>query len=162
MKNPQLKGNQILQNFILLFSVLLLIASCCKHQTATHENVEETVIALESEALDQWASGNPLGFIMHAAEDATYFDDIGAFNRISGMENIEAYLTALEGQIPPHEYEIVDPIVQVYGDIAILTFQYHSRIDTMSGQPWKATSVYHFNDSIWLMVHANWSLVKSQ
>ena len=162
MRNPQFQGNQILQNFILIFSVLLLITSCCKDQATSSDNVAEKVMALEKEALDQWAQGNPLGFAVHAAEDITYIDDIGAQNRITGIENVKAYLKALEGQIPPHEYEMVDPLLQVYGDVAILTFQYHSRIDTISGPPWKATSVYHLNDSTWQMVHGNWSLVKTE
>lgn len=162
MRNPQFKEIQILSNFILIFSALILIASCCKDQATSTENTEETVIALEKEALDQWAQGNPPGFAVHATEDITYIDDIGAQNRITGIENFKTYLKSLEGQIPPHEYEMVDPMVQVYDDVAILTFQYHSKIDTMSGPPWKATSVYHFNDSTWQMVHGNWSLVKAQ
>jgi hypothetical protein len=147
----------------ILLLIVLIFTACVKDQSAPkHENVEETILILEGEALDQWSSGNPLGFGVHFADDGSYMDDIGAQNRIVGAEATKEYLASLDGKIPPHEYEIVDPLVQVYGDVAILTFQYHSKIDTMSGPPWKATSVYHFNDSTWQMVHANWSLVKTQ
>lgn len=147
----------------ILLLIVLISTACVKEQSAPkHENVEETILALEGEALDQWSAGNPLGFAVHFADDGSYVDDIGAQNRIVGAEAAKEYLSSLDGKIPPHEYEIVDPLVQVYGDVAILTFQYHSKIDTMSGPPWKATSVYHFNDSTWQMVHANWSLVKTQ
>ena len=163
MYNLQPKANQIMQNMILLFSILLLLASCgIEQSTPPQENVEETILALERDALDQWSQGNPAGFAVHIADNGTYMDDIGAANRLVGIEAAKSYFASLEGKIPPHNYEIVDPLVQVYDDIAILTFQYHSKIDTMSGPPWKATSVYHFNDSIWQMVHANWSLLKAQ
>jgi hypothetical protein len=152
-----------MQKISFLLLIIMILASCVTEQsTPTHENVEETILALEGEALDQWSQGNPAGYPMHAADDITYLDDIGAQNRLVGKEALDAYAIELGGNIPPHTYEMVDPLVQVYGDIAILTFQYHSMIDTMAGTPWKATSVYHFNDSIWQMVHANWSLVKTE
>lgn len=144
----------------LLLTVTFLSACVTEPSAPVHENVEETIMALESEALDQWSQGNPAGYPMHASDDVTYVDDIGAQNRLVGIEALNAYAEALGENVPPHSYEMVDPLVQVYGDVAILTFQYHSKIDTMSGPPWKATSVYHFNDSTWQMVHANWSLVK--
>ncbi len=147
----------------LLLFIATILVSCGMEQTAPpQENIEETVMALERDALDQWSAGNPAGFSVHFADDGTYMDDIGAQNRLVGIQAAKDYLASLDGMIPPHSYEIVDPLVQTYGDIAILTFQYHSKIDTMSGPPWKATSVYHFNDSIWQMVHANWSLLKAQ
>lgn len=157
MLKTQLPKNQIIQNLLLIFSGLLLIISCQTKQPATHENVEETVIAFENDALDQYAQGNPLGFSQHVADDITYVDDNGAYTRIEGIEAFNNYLNSLVGIIPQHQYKMVDPLVQVYGDVAILTYQWHSKIDTISGQPWKASSIYHFNDSTWQMVHAHWS-----
>jgi len=163
MNYQQLKENQTMQKLILILLILFISVSCGMEQSTTsHENVDATILALEREALDQWAQGNPLGFAVNVSDDVTYFDDIGAHNRIDGAKETKNYLASLEGKIPPHNYEIVDPKVQVYGDVAILTFQYHTTIDTLQGPPWKATSVYHFNDSIWQVVHANWSLVKVQ
>lgn len=159
----QLLKNQSIQNLLLIFSVLLFIVSCkTKQPPATHENVDETVIALESDALNQWAQGNPTGFSQHVADDITYIDDNGEYTRIDGIEAFNNYLSSLEGQIPQHQYKIVDPLVQVYGDVAILTYQWHSKIDTMSGPLWKASSIYHFNDSIWQMVHAHWSPMNAE
>jgi ketosteroid isomerase-like protein len=87
--------------------------------------------------------------------------DIGAQSGIDGLEAMRTYLTSLEGKIAPHRYEIANPHVQVYGDIAILTFRYHP--STLEGTPlthWKATSVYRFNEGKWRVVHAHWSIVK--
>lgn len=159
----QLKKNQFLKNTLVISIILFISASCMTEQSAPpQENVEEIILTLERDALDQWSAGNPAGFAVHFADDGTYMDDIGAQNRVVGIQAANEYLASLDGMIPPHTYEMVDPLVQKYGDIAILTYQYHSKIDTMSGPPWKATAVYHFNDSIWQMVHANWSLIKEQ
>jgi len=161
--NLQLKRNLIMKNFILFLFVLLILASCRMKQNApAQENIEQTILALERQALDRWSKGDPLGFSVNFADDATYFDDIGAHMRLDSIQEIKNYLTSLDGQIPPHSYELVDPKVQVYGDIAILTLRYHTMIDTVPGPPWKATSVYRLTDDKWHVVHANWSLVKEQ
>lgn len=66
---------------------------------------------MERNALDQWSQGNPLGYAMHFAEDVVYSDDIGAQARVVGLEAARKYLSSLEGRIPRHTYEIVDPRV---------------------------------------------------
>ena len=146
--------------YILLFSFLLISISCeTKKCTQTQEDVEQTILTLERQALDHWAQGDPLGLADNFAEDITYFDDIAAYTRIDSLEEMRNYLTSLKGKIPPHSYEIVDPKVQVYGDIAILTLLYHSTsIEGEAGPPWKATSVYKLTNGEWQVVHAHWSV----
>ena len=127
----------------------------------TRENDERAILGQECRALDQWASGNPLGYVDIDADDVTYFDDIGAHSRIDGLDTLRTYLAGLIGKIPPHKYELVDPRVQVYGDVAILTLRYQPS-DT-DGKPltaWKATSVYRRSATDWRIVHAHWSTVK--
>lgn len=156
-----MKGRQAMRNLILFFPILLIFSSCeTKQETPTQEDVEQTILAKERQALDRWAAGDPVGFSEGFAEDVTYFDDIGASTRIDGLEELRTYLTSLEGEIPPHTYEIVDPKVQVYGDIAICTLRYHGSINDEPGSPWKATDVYRLTDGEWHLVHAHWSLVK--
>jgi len=127
----------------------------------TRENDERAILGQECRALDQWAAGNPLGYVDIDADDVTYFDDIGAHSRIDGLDTLRTYLAGLIGKIPPHKYELVDPRVQVYGDVAILTLRYQPS-DT-DGNPltaWKATSVYRRSATDWRIVHAHWSTVK--
>ena len=151
-----------MKNFILLVSILLIFTSCEMEQdTLILENVEQDILAKERQALDRWSAGDPLGFAVNFADDATYFDDIAAHTRLDGLEEIKKHLGSLEGQIPEHNYEIVDPKVQVFGRVAILTLRYHgSTADGQPGPPWKATSVYNFINDDWQVVHAHWSLVK--
>ncbi len=156
-----LKKIQIMKNFMLLLTLLLISTSCSKKQDASRQqDIEQTIITLERQALDKWAKGDPVGFAANFANDATYFDDIGAQKRIDNSENLKSYFSSLDGKIPSHLYKLIAPKVQVYGDIAILTLQYHSTINDEPGPPWKATSVYRLVDDKWQVVHANWSLIK--
>ena len=137
-----------MKNFLLLLSIFMLFASCTMQQnTQTQEEVEQAILALERQALDQWAAGNPIGFSESFAEDVTYFDDIGAHMRMVGLEAMKTYLASLDGQIPPHEYEIVDPNVQIYGDIAIRTLRYRDIGESFSVKryhiPDKFTSIFN-------------------
>jgi len=158
-----MKGGQPMRSFVLLLPVLLIFISCePKQQALSQEEVENTILAKERQALDRWAAGDPVGFSEGFADDVTYFDDIGGQTRIDGLEELRNYLKSLEGIVTPHSYEVVDPAVQVYGDVAISTLRYHPSIDGEPGPPWKATNVYRLTDGDWHLVHANWSLVKEQ
>lgn len=125
------------------------------------ETREHAALTLERAALERWSSGDPMGYPEIYEVDVTYFDDIGAHSRIEGRESMRSYFSSLVGKIPRHEYELVDPRVQEYGDLAILTFRY--RTESPEGEPmtpWKATSVYRRGDREWRIVHAHWSVVK--
>jgi ketosteroid isomerase-like protein len=159
-RSHQLKGSHMPRIGILALTLPLVVLGGCTSGTS-HRNAEQDIIALERSAADQWSQGNPFGYANNAADDVTWFDDIGAQSRIEGIAAFRKYLASLEGQIPPHTYEIVGPKVQVYDDIGILTFHWHG--STTDGKPlpnWKVTSVYQHNGDTWHMVHANWSLVK--
>ncbi|MDH3456967.1 MAG: nuclear transport factor 2 family protein [Gemmatimonadota bacterium] len=126
----------------------------------THSH-EQAILAQERRALDRWAAGNPLGYMDIDADDVTYFDDIGAHSRVDGIAALRDYFASLEGKIPPHRYELVDPKVQIYGDTGILTLRYEpSSTDGEPMPPWKATSVYRQTAGEWRIVHAHWSMVK--
>ena len=139
---------------------LLVLGGC--HSDTTHQNADKEIIALERSALDKWSQGNTRGYIDIGADDVTWFDFTpGAQPRIEGLEAIRNYMAPLAGQIPLHTYDIVNPKVQVYDNTAILTF--HWNASTTDGKPlprWKTTSVYHWKNGKWRMVHAHWSIVQ--
>jgi len=122
-------------------------------------NAEEGILAQERAGLDRWAAGDPVGYAHSGADDVTYFDDIAAANRIDGIEAWRSYLSSLE--IPPHSYEVIDPKVQVYGEVGILTLHFHGLgPDGEVLSRWKATSVYRYEAGDWHTVHAHWSMIK--
>ncbi|MEJ2483169.1 MAG: DUF4440 domain-containing protein [Gemmatimonadota bacterium] len=149
---------------LLFFPALVagLFFSACAYDEAANEpiaNAEAEILAQERAGLDRWSAGEPVGYAHSAAADVTYFDDIGATDRIEGLAAWRGYLESLE--IPPHGYEILDPKVQVYGEIGILTFHYHGLApDGQVVSRWKATSVYRHEADGWHMVHANWSTIE--
>lgn len=121
-------------------------------------NAEDAILAQERAALDRWSAGDPRGYAQSAADDVTYFDFIGAEVRVDGIEAFRNYLSALQGQFPAHTYEIVDPKVQVYGDVGILTLHYHpTALDGEAMGASKATCVYHRTNGTWHNVHVHWS-----
>ena len=135
----------------------------CQPASPGPKDAKEAIVAQERRALDQWSKGNPLGYLDIEAADVTYFDDIGAHSRVNGIDAMRSYLTSLKGKIPPHRYEMLDPNVQLYGDIGILTLRYDAYgADASPMARWKATSVYRRVDDQWRIVHAHWSLVKDR
>jgi uncharacterized protein (TIGR02246 family) len=151
----------MLRTVILAAVFPLLLLGACDSGTRD-QNVDEQIIALERSALDKWSQGNTLGYADIFADDATLFDFTpGAQLRIEGLEAVRNYLAPLGQQTPLHTYELVNPKVQVYGNIAILTL--HWSATTTDGKPlpkWKATAVYHWKDGKWRVVHAHWSAVQ--
>jgi hypothetical protein len=83
----------------------------------TQTGAEQAILDEERQALARWAQGSPTAYAEVFAGDATYFDDIGAQTRIDGLDALKAYMASLQGKIPPHRQEIVNPKVQVYGDV---------------------------------------------
>jgi hypothetical protein len=159
--HPDPGGAMLTRAALGVLGASLVLLPACGPETSGQREAEDAIIGQERQALDQWAQGNPLGYLEVQAEDVTYFDDIGAHARVEGLEAMRAYLTSLKGRIPPHRYEIRDPKVQLHGDIGILTLRYEAH--GADGNPlsrWKATSVYRRTNDQWRIVHAHWSLVK--
>lgn len=140
---------------------LAVFLAGCQPRAPGRSESEQAILAQERRALEQWSKGNSLGYLDVIADDVTYFDDISAHSRVDGIGAMRTYLTSLQGKIPAHRYEMLDPKVQLYGDIGILTLRYDAY--GTAAQPvarWKATSVYRRAEDQWRIVHAHWSLVK--
>lgn len=151
-----------LKHALLVIAILFLLPACIPTEESgpSPEEIEEIVIAREKDILDQWAQGNTTYFTTYAADDLVYIDNTRP--TVVGKEAFDALTAELEGKVPPHTWEMVDPRVQVYETVAILSFQWHAMFDTIPATPWIVTSVYHLNDTVWQMVHVNWSVVKEE
>lgn len=122
---------------------------------------ERAILAQERRALDSWSRGDPLGYITGFADDATYFDDIGAQRRRDGVAAVRGHFTSLQGKVPPHRYELVNPKVQIYGEVGVLSMRYETFApDGKPLTPWNATVVYRRSAGEWRVVHAHWSMLK--
>lgn len=119
----------------------------------------ETITNLEKQALDNWSAGKVTGYMQNFADDGTYCDDIGAQQGLSGREAIMAYAKNLEGNIPQHKYEMVNPVFHDLGETVVMMYRYHP--SSFDGQPliqWRATTVWNLQDGDFKMVHAHWTM----
>lgn len=145
-------------NVVFLLALAILF-SCNTADLPDPEESKKTIIQLEQDALDNWSAGFPSKYSVHMAEDVSYTDDVMAHSLKIGIEEVQAYLNSIDSIVPAHKYELIEPHVQVKDNVAILHVQYIGEVNGQKGSPWKTTTVYHYLDGKWKMVHANWSLV---
>jgi ketosteroid isomerase-like protein len=115
---------------------------------------------MERAALDRWGRGDPDGFLEISAPDVVYFDPFLP-QRIDGLDALRQYYSELRGKIFIDSYKIVDPEVQMHGNLALLTFRFVSRGggDEMR---WNTTEVYRRGDDGWRIVHSHWSFTQPE
>jgi ketosteroid isomerase-like protein len=130
--------------------------------TKTSSNTEDmkaAIIALEQNALTLWNDGNPDGFIELSSDDVVYFDP--AFeHKLEGKKALEAYYNSIRGKIQLDLYEMINPVVQLSSEVAVLTYNYHAHRDGMTFQM-NCTEVYRLESSgQWKIIHTHWSFVR--
>ncbi|MBI5244519.1 MAG: nuclear transport factor 2 family protein [Elusimicrobia bacterium] len=129
---------------------------------ALREDIVSEIVAQERKALDRWGNGDPGEFVELSAPEVTYFDP-HLERRIDGQEALRDYYASLAGKIRIDRYELLNPKVQVHGDIAVLTFNYVSW-STAGGKTtesrWNCTEVYARIDREWRIIQTHWSLTR--
>ena len=123
-----------------------------------HTKQEEAILAQAHIDLDYWSQGDTEGYGKSAAEDVTFFNNSPADARVDGIQAFHELLTSWKGLIPPHNYKIVDPKIQVYGNIGIYTLQYQAILpDGELIAHVRGTCVYRQAGNSWEMVHTHMS-----
>jgi ketosteroid isomerase-like protein len=126
-------------------------------------SLEETLMALEKGATERWRNGDPMAWIEFSAPEITYVDP-GLTKPIVGLEEYTKYLESLKGQIFYQGSEFLRPKLAVFGDLAVLTYNYRSTVKDQDGSVkrqtlWNTTEVYARTGATWKIVHSHWSLV---
>ena len=120
-------------------------------------NITETIIALETAALEAWLNGNPSPYLELYSKDFTYFYPDHEW-RLDGWDRIKELYESMRGTIKMDLFEIKNPVVQSTGRMAVLTYNLH----TSSGETiWKenCTEVYRLEENNeWKIIHSHWSL----
>lgn len=122
------------------------------------------LLALEAGALARWRRGDPNGFLALSAPEVTYFDT-GTPGRLDGLAALRAEYKKRERKIAYDVVEFINPRVQVYGDAAVLTYQFFSTVLNEDGTvkkrtPWHCTEVFVRTRGAWRIVHTHWSYMK--
>jgi ketosteroid isomerase-like protein len=130
-------------------------------KNSTVEDVSATIIGLERAALARWGKGDPSGFLEICAPDIVYFDP-SLERRIDGLEALARHYEPIRGKVSFDRFELLNPVVQVVGDAAVLTFNYVSYGPGEGQSPWNCTEVYRRSDGKWLIMQTHWSYTKSE
>jgi ketosteroid isomerase-like protein len=127
-------------------------------------SIADELIAQERAVLDRWYRGDPKPFLENCAPSVTYFDPTVP-QAINGWQALETHLLPLTGKVMIDHYEIENPVVQLHGETAVLTFNCVVYIPQEDGTEkpmynWNATEVYARIDNNWKVIHSNWAYSK--
>ncbi len=121
-----------------------------------NNEITDKLIELEKGALDRWGRGDPSGCLEISAPDITYFDPF-IERRINGLSELTRYYESLRGKIRVDRYDLIDPKVELVGNVAILTFNYVSCGGTETSR-WNCTEVYRLFGKDWKIIQTHWSI----
>jgi len=125
-----------------------------------------TIFRLENEAMEQWRQGNPMRWVEISTDDVIYIDPGLAPSSLAapvvGAQAYRDYLTPLQGRVDYDASEFVEPRVALAGDLAVLTYNYHSLRRGADGKMlrssfWNTTQVYVRRAGTWKIIHSHWS-----
>ena len=122
------------------------------------ESIKATIIALEKQALELWNKGNPDGFLELSSDDVIYFDPVFE-EKFAGKKALEEHYNGFRGKSQIDSYEMIEPVVQVTAEIAVLMYDYEAR---GGGNIYRmhCTEVYKSDASgKWKIIHTHWSFV---
>lgn len=150
-------------NFIILMSSTILFANNSDFYSSkgdsTQMTPQESIIAKEKAILDRWITGDTYGFIEAAAEEVTYFDP-GLEKRCTGKKDFNDWIASFNGTFSFPNYELLDPKVQMHGEIGILTFNFIGFMADESKEYFNTTEVYKLIEGDWKLISSHWSQTK--
>jgi ketosteroid isomerase-like protein len=117
--------------------------------------IAEHIIGLERVALERWGQGDPDGFLQISSLDVSYFDPFTE-RRLDGLVALRALYDEIRGKVRIERFEIIEPRVQVVGDVAVLTFRFESHGNEGS-MHWNTTEVYRHTEAGWRIIHTHWA-----
>jgi len=120
------------------------------------QTIIDHIISLEKTALDRWGHGDPGGFLEISADDVVYFDPY-VEKRIDGKAALHDLYQMIWGKIHVDRFEMIDPKVQLCGEIAVLTFNHVSYAAQGQKVRWNCTEVFRKQDEDWRIIQTHWS-----
>jgi ketosteroid isomerase-like protein len=124
----------------------------------TARSSEDTILELERGALERWGAGDPDGFLEISAPDVTYFDPY-VEQRVDGIDALRTLYAGLRGRVHIDRFEIVNPVVQRHGELAVLSFQFVS-YSGANAMRWNTTEVYRREAAGWRIIHTHWAFTR--
>jgi len=122
--------------------------------------IARQLLALARQAMDGWMKGNPTSDLARSDSTVTYFH-AAADKRLEGLPAVTELFEKYRGAPLFDSYEIIEPKVQVSGDVAVLTFYFECRNGTETSR-YYASEVYQHKKEGWRVIHAHWSKARTQ
>ncbi|PWT83646.1 MAG: DUF4440 domain-containing protein [Acidobacteria bacterium] len=153
--------------FLFPFGFIGIGDSAAQQRAGSLDNLSQELIAIERAALDRWMTGDPQGYLGIYAPEITYFDP-NQDKRIDGLEAMKQLfepMKAMKFPIKDPRYEMLNPKIQLHGDIALLTFNIISfgklgdKPEAVLGR-WNSTEIYSRIGGEWKIIHSHWSYIK--
>jgi hypothetical protein len=145
-------------SIIVGFYILLGCSNNAKTSQKTEidiDSVKNLILAKENATLQRWYNGDPMGFIDNSWEDVTYFDP-SLISRIDSIDSFRKLLTPIIGMVHILSHRLDKPMVQIFGDIAILTYTDVFALNTDTAR-WHVTEVYQCRNNQWKLIHSHWT-----
>jgi hypothetical protein len=115
----------------------------------------DEILDLERQAMEGWLRGDPEPQLAIMDPQITYFHAV-AEGRIEGLSALKELYERYRGVPLFDRYEILNPSVQLSGDVAVLTYVLAQHNGSATSY-WKGTQVYQKTAQGWRVIHAHWS-----
>jgi hypothetical protein len=143
--------------------LIVLLAGCASTQTRPAIEVERdvsgTILTRLQAVAERFYNKDPLAYTELLGEDVTYFAPITP-GRVEGREAVRALFAPFQGKLSVPRFEILNPKLQLHGDIGIFTYNLNEYgTDGAVTTRWNSTEVYRRFGEQWQAVHAHWSQV---
>ncbi len=147
----------------LVASVLALPLACTTTDRAPtdQQNVYEAILAQARPALERFYKGDPSGYVELLADELTYFDPRSG-GRLDGLSALKDYFAPIEGKIHVPRHEVLNPKIQLHGDIGVFTYNLNEYAsDGAVSVRWNSTEVYRRIGEECRIIHAHWSTIEN-
>ena len=151
----------------LLLSILIVLSFLFPFTmlAQTNDKVAEEIIAITKAQWEAQSDKKPASVWMKTVADEYTEFNSDSPTRLDGKElNGRLYDASTSGGVEFVADEMVNEKVQVYGDVAILSYNYVGYIKDKDGKVEpslsKSTRVYAKKNGKWMLVHANFAPVK--
>jgi len=136
----------------------ILVACAAGLSQSVFAQVEKAIIAREKASFDAWQKKDKAFFTDFLADDATYFGPRSPYLETEPKVNFLPKFEMYVEQFKILDFQMYNPRVQVYGDMAVLT--YNEAVTASFGgktveYTGKVTSVYVKQGSTWRVVHGH-------
>ena len=141
----------------LFLAFLSIVMPRLHSQENSDQDIAKEIIALERAALDRSDKNDVSRFLELSDPGVSYFDPF-LEKAIHGREELAAYYKRVIVGENSASGEMSNAKVQVFGDFAVLTFNYRNTTDKDSAARWNTTEVYRRTKNGWRIVHTHWAL----